>query len=158
MNSIIWKKLNLKHQNRIVVLHSPASFEKEIDTLSDVQVYRNIRSAKSPSFLIAFVTKENEIENIAVTLGQLGQGDAIVWFCYPKRTSKNYTSDLDRDTDWKALGAVGFEGVRQVAIDEDWSAIRFRRIQYIKTMTRNPKRSLTALGKALLRKRKGRKE
>ena len=152
MNSIIWKKLNLKNQNRIVVLHAPASFEKEIDTLSDVQVYRNIRSAKAPSFLIAFVTKENEIENIAVTLGQLGQGDVIVWFCYPKRTSKNYNCDLNRDTGWKSLGAVGFEGVRQVAIDEDWSAIRFRRIQYIKTMTRNPKRILTALGKFRLRK------
>ena len=31
----------------------------------------------------------------------------------------------------------GFEPVRQVAIDEDWSALRFRRAEHIKTMTRS---------------------
>ena len=33
-------------------------------------------------------------------------------------------------------GAAGFEPVRMVAIDEDWSALRFRRAEFIKTMTR----------------------
>jgi len=28
---------------------------------------------------------------------------------------------------------AGFDSVRQVAIDEDWSALRFRRVEYIKT-------------------------
>jgi hypothetical protein len=30
------------------------------------------------------------------------------------------------------LKAEGFDTVRAVAIDEDWSALRFRRIEYIK--------------------------
>jgi len=33
-----------------------------------------------------------------------------------------------------------------VAIDEDWSAVRFRRVEFIKTMTRD--RALTKQGKA----------
>ena len=44
--------------------------------------------------------------------------------------------------------AVGFEGVWQVAIDEDWSALRFRRIEYIKKMTRDKKRAMTPAGRA----------
>jgi hypothetical protein len=64
------------------------------------------------------------------------KGDGLVWFAYPKGTSKKYTCDFNRDTGWSALGALGFEPVRMVAIEQNWSALRFRRIEYIKTMTR----------------------
>ena len=45
----------------------------------------------------------------------------------PKGTSKRYKSEIHRDTGWQAIGQAGFEPVRAVAIDEDWSALRFRR-------------------------------
>jgi hypothetical protein len=35
-----------------------------------------------------------------------------------------------------------------VAIDEDWSAVRFRRAEFIKTMTRAKEYRMTAQGKA----------
>ena len=41
------------------------------------------------------------------------------------------------------MGKAGFEGVRMVAIDEDWSAVRFRRVEFIKTMTRPDQVRLT---------------
>lgn len=34
-----------------------------------------------------------------------------------------------------------------VSIDEDWSALRFRRVDYIKTMTRNIAGAISAAGK-----------
>ena len=39
------------------------------------------------------------------------------------------------------------EGVRQVAIDEDWSALRFRSAKHIKSLERNPKMALSKEGK-----------
>ncbi|HNM27658.1 MAG TPA: hypothetical protein PKL15_19570, partial [Saprospiraceae bacterium] len=56
---------------------------------------------------------------------------------YPKGSSKTYRCEFNRDNGWQALGEVGYEPVRQVAIDEDWSALRFRRVEFIKTMTRS---------------------
>ena len=73
-------------------------------------------------------------------------GDAVVWFAYPKGTSKRYTCDFNRDTGWQVLGAAGFEAVRQVAIDEDWSALRFRRAEFIKRLVRDPSRTVSAAG------------
>jgi len=55
-----------------------------------------------------------------------------LWFAYPQGTSKRYTCEFNRDTGWSALRSAGFDTVRQVAIDEDWSALRFRRVEYIK--------------------------
>jgi hypothetical protein len=49
-----------------------------------------------------------------------------VWVAYPKKASRRYGCEFDRDTGWQALGDAGFEPVRQVAIDEDWSALRCR--------------------------------
>ena len=72
----------------------------------------------------------------------------MVWFAYPKGTSKRYTSTINRDSGWKAMGAAGFEPVRMVAIDEDWSAVRFRRADFIKTMRRGTEHALSAQGKA----------
>ena len=75
----------------------------------------------------------------------------MVWFAYPKGTSKRYRSEINRDTGWQALGRAGFEPVRAVAIDEDWSALRFRRVEFIKTMTRANEHRMTAQGKARLK-------
>jgi hypothetical protein len=68
----------------------------------------------------------------------------VVWFAYPKQSSKKYVSEIDRDHGWAKLGAAGFEPVRMVAIDEDWSAVRFRRVDYIKTLS--PTRGIRDLG------------
>jgi hypothetical protein len=45
------------------------------------------------------------------------------------------------------MGAAGFEPVRQVAIDGDWSAVRFRRVEFIERLTRDPSRAMTREGR-----------
>ena len=45
------------------------------------------------------------------------------------------------------MGEAGFEPVRMVAIDEDWSGVRFRRADFIKKMTRGTEHALSAKGR-----------
>jgi hypothetical protein len=85
---------------------------------------------------LALVTTQKEIDALAKAIARKASGDAIVWFAYPKGSSKQYACEFNRDSGWTATGAAGFEPVRMVAIDEDWSALRFRRAEFIKTMTR----------------------
>jgi hypothetical protein len=99
------------------------------------------------------VTRQKEVDAIAKTVALKAKGDAIVWFAYPKGISKKYQCEFNRDTGWAVLGAAGFEGVRMVAIDEDWSALRFRRVEFIKTMTRDKKRTMTKQGKKKVTKK-----
>jgi len=75
-----------------------------------------------------------------------------LWFCYPKGTSKKYKCDFNRDTGWETLGNYNLEGVRQVAIDEDWSALRFRKIEHIKTLTRRESFAISKEGKERIKK------
>jgi hypothetical protein len=149
----VFGKLNLKEQQEIVVLDAPASFEAELARLKGVVVHRKAPKNAGVAFALAFVKRQAEVDAAAKALTRNAEGDVVLWFAYPKGSSKKYTCDFNRDTGWAALGAAGFEPVRMVAIDEDWSAVRFRRADFIKTLTRDKVHTLSALG----RKRAGAK-
>ena len=143
----VFDKLNFKGQPEILVVNAPPSFEPELSRLAGVVVHRSAAAAAEISFCLAFVTKQREIESIARVVTAKAKGDAMVWFAYPKGTSKRYKCDFNRDSGWAALGAAGFESVRVIAIDEDWSAKRFRRVEFIKSMSRDPKWAMSSVGK-----------
>jgi hypothetical protein len=141
-------KLNLKEHQQILVLNAPESFEPELKALRGVTVQRDLKSIEQIGFSLAFVTKQKEVDTLGKAICKKAAGDAVVWFAYPKGSSKNYKSEINRDSGWKILGDAGFEPVRMVAIDEDWSAVRFRRAEFIKTLTRGKEHRMSAQGKA----------
>lgn len=143
-----FEKLNLKDQRQIAVLNSPESFDHELVALRDVSILRKVQDLKEIGFSLAFVTKQKEVDTLAAVIAKKAKGDAVVWFAYPKQSSKKYKSEINRDHGWKVLGKLGFECVRAVAIDEDWSGVRFRRVEFIRTMKRDKKFAMTRKGKA----------
>jgi hypothetical protein len=143
-----FEKLNLKEQKQILVLNAPASFEPELKTLRGIAIQRDLKSTSQIEFSLAFATKQKEVDTLGKAIAKKTEGDAVVWFAYPKGSSKKYKSEINRDSGWKVLGDAGFEPVRMVAIDEDWSAVRFRRVDFIKTLTRGKEHRMSAKGKA----------
>lgn len=143
----LFKKLNLKQHRSIVVLNAPESFEPELAALNDVAVERTVGRQAKLDFGIAFVVTEQQLDAASTALATAAHGDAVLWMAYPKSTSRRYKCEFNRDGGWAMLGRAGFEPVRQVAIDEDWSALRFRRVELIKSMTRAPERTVTQAGR-----------
>ena len=141
-------KLNLKDQSDIVIVNAPESFEREIASLKGVAVRRSMSEVKQVDFSLSFVTKQKEVDALAKTVGRKAAGDAIVWLAYPKKSSTKYVCEFNRDSGWPSMGEAGFEPVRMVAIDEDWSAVRFRRADFIKSLTRGKEHRMSAQGKA----------
>ena len=128
----VFEKLNLKAHREILVVNAPPSFEPELASLAGVTVLRDPTKTNTVRFALTFTTKQAELDSLARLLSRRAEGDALLWFDYPKTTSKNYKCEFNRDTGWDVLRRSGFDPVRQVAIDEDWSALRFRRTEYIK--------------------------
>jgi hypothetical protein len=129
--SAVFKKLNLGNHTQALVLNTPESFEAELAALRGVNVLRGLGAATKVAFALAFVTKQAELERVSKSLVAKADGDAVLWIAYPKGTSRRYTCDFNRDTGWGVLKAAGFDTVRQVAIDADWTALRFRRSEFI---------------------------
>ena len=148
----IFYKLNLKDQTEILVLNPPQSFEPELAALTGITVVREVNQARKMDFVLAFVTQQEQVDTISKIIAAKAEGDAMVWFVYPKGTSKKYKSSINRDSGWEIMGKADFERVRLVAIDEDWSALRFRRVEFIKTMERRESFAQTKDGKAKTKK------
>ena len=128
-----FQKLNLTTQREIVVFNAPASFDPELAGLDGVKIVRNPKKPAGVQFALAFVRQQVELDHLSKILAAHSAGDALLWFAYPKGTSKRYTCDFSRDSGWDVIRNAGFDSVRQIAIDEDWSALRFRRVEYIKS-------------------------
>jgi hypothetical protein len=146
--SDIFKKLNLKDQTEILVLNAPESFEPELAALEGITVRHSLADIEGINFSLAFVIKQQELDEISAAVAFKARGDAVVWFAYPKGSSKKYKCEFNRDTGWHVLGAAGFEPVRQVSIDQDWSALRFRRAGFIKELKRSSSMALSNEGKS----------
>jgi hypothetical protein len=133
MNNLLGK-LNYKGQNRISIINAEEKFINSIASdLKDVTIDQKIDPRYPYEFILIFVKSISEVEQAApMTLHNL-MADGILWFCYPKKTSKKYSSDLSRDFGWKVLNDSGLDGIRLVSIDEDWSAFRFRNKKFIKS-------------------------
>ena len=132
----VFQKLNLKAQTEIVLFNVPKSFEAELVKLQNVKIARNPKKPASLQFALAFTQQQAELDRLSKLLAAHSSGDVVLWFAYPKGTSKRFTCEFNRDTGWHVIRDAGFDSVRQVAIDEDWSALRFRRLEFIKASAR----------------------
>lgn len=92
---------------------------------------RRLAAANRISFALIFVTRKAQLDAFVEVLAAKAEGNPMIWFAYPKGTSKSLVCDFNRDTGWDTVRAAGFDSVRQVAIDADWSALRFRRVEFI---------------------------
>ena len=102
-----FEKLNLKDQQSILVLNAPASFEPELSGLKGIKIHRSLDAVPESPFSLAFVTRKSEVDALAAQVAKRAKGDAIVWFAYPKGTSKKYKCDFNRDTGWDAMSKQG---------------------------------------------------
>jgi hypothetical protein len=139
--SPIFSKLNLRSEPEILVVNAPPSFEAELRGLEGVKVVRTPQECVAIRFALVFVTARKEVDALAGVLAGRADADPVLWFAYPKQTSRRYKCDFNRDTGWQALGLAGFESVRMVAIDEDWSALRFRKAEFVQSRARHPSRA-----------------
>jgi len=108
-------KLNLKPGMKVRVVGKPADVN-----LAGVAA---TGSAKAGA-VIVFVKTLAEVASRAGPAVDAAKEDRIAWLAYPK--AGKLDTDLNRDILWRHMLAKGIQGVRQVALDEVWSAMRFR--------------------------------
>ncbi len=119
----IVEKLQIKSGMKGKVLNKPRGVELSL---------RNTAAGKD--FAVVFVKKQEDVRGSVESVTQQLRDDGLLWYCYPKR-SANMETDINRDNGWDALHENGFRGVRQIAIDSTWSALRFRDRKLVKRKT-----------------------
>ncbi|MHC2990644.1 hypothetical protein OB13_03245 [Pontibacter sp. HJ8] len=121
------KKLQLKPDQHVLLLNAPPTLA---DALKAEGCTITAETALPPAGALydavqLFVRNSSEL-NDSLPLAVLAlKKDGLLWIAYPKKSSKVKT-DLTRDEGWKLVKEMGYEGVRQVALDATWSSLRFK--------------------------------
>lgn len=128
------EKLNAKNYSKVYIENVPSEVLEMIEG-EGFEILDDISSNPMSFVVTAGYDKEDFEKSLINWIGNISD-DPLVWLCYPKKSSKKYKSELSRETMWDILGSYNMEPVRQIAIDEDWSAIRYRMVNKIKSLTR----------------------
>ncbi len=119
----ILQKLQLKPGYRAIVLDAPESYQPALaDVPAGVELADRLEGEFD--FIHYFVKEQATLEREAPRLKAALKPKGLLWVSYPK--GKALGTDLNRDVAAAMLRAMGLEGVAQVAIDDTWSAVRFK--------------------------------
>jgi len=109
------EKLQVKKERRLALADSPLSIEAPAAPLGQAEI------------VVQFVRNRAEFDAKIPAILKAIRADAILWVAYPKLTSR-LAADINRDIIHGAAPAFGIDCVSQIALDDDWSAMRMKRI------------------------------
>jgi hypothetical protein len=112
------KKLQVKPGQGVETLNAPATVAGALDSLAKVS-----DGSERPALLV-FVTDRASLHESRSSIVDAASADQLTWVSYPK--AGQLGTDLNRDSLAAFLAASGIAPVRQISIDDVWSALRFR--------------------------------
>jgi hypothetical protein len=119
----VLKKLMLKGQSPVLVLNAPSEAGELLAAFGPGL----LTAAKGKAaFALAYAANRAAATKISKAAPKFLEDKAVFWVAYPKGSSKKYKSDINRDTLHVLMKESGFDGVSLVALDDDWSAMRFK--------------------------------
>jgi hypothetical protein len=124
MTNPVARKLGINPGMTTLIIAPPPGYLELLAPLPDGLTISS-RAAGMYRFMQVFATRLSEINGFAKKLPKHAAPNALVWISYPKKTSRS-DSDLSRDIIREAMSEVGWRAVSIVAINEVWSALRFR--------------------------------
>jgi hypothetical protein len=124
MTRPVARKLGMNPGMRALIIAPPPDYSNLLAPLPD-GLRISSRATGMYGFIQVFATRLSEIRRFTRRLSKHAAPNALVWISYPKKTSK-VEGDLSRDIIREAMSSAGWRAVSIVAIDEVWSALRFR--------------------------------
>ena len=123
MPTSLMQKLQIK-SGKLIVMNAPQGYAEQLaKELKDLTV--STRAAGRAEAVLLFVNSLAEVDTLTTKAGKLVKPEGMLWIAYAKGTSKVKT-DVNRDKLWAAVQPIGWQPVRQIALDEVWSAMRFK--------------------------------
>jgi hypothetical protein len=114
----------MKEGHRVWLVNPP---ERYVDLLGELPEGARIvrRPTGALDIIQVFLDNRQEMEERLPEVKEHMGPRTILWATYHKGTSPVPT-DINRDIIWSYARTIGMDAVAQVAVDDDWSAIRLK--------------------------------
>ena len=113
------EKLQIRPSTKsLLIINPPEGY------LEGIAAFDKIPTKKGYDFIQIFGTSSKELHELYISNYPLLSKGGLFWVSYPKKTSKKFISDCSRERTCELI--EGLCPVRQIAIDADWTAMRFK--------------------------------
>jgi hypothetical protein len=118
------KRLYIKLGYKIAIVNAPEGYRNALGELEEgVELSDNLNGEYD--LVQVFLNSRADLEQMGLAAIAAVKHNGTLWFAYPKKSSKVKT-DINRDSGWEMVTAAGWGGVRQISIDDTWSALQFK--------------------------------
>jgi hypothetical protein len=118
------KKLLIKPGFRVAVVNAPPGYPELLEPLPEGAELAG-EAGRDLDAIQVYVRDTSDLDRIGPAAFAAVKPDGLLWVCYPKGGQKAGT-DLNRDILHGLMGERKLTGVTLVAVDDTWSAMRFR--------------------------------
>lgn len=125
----ILRKLRYREGLKSRFINVPQYIQNELEKL-------DLESSEDEStkyqFTVLFAKNKADVDRLAKSTIDNTEFDSIFWISYPKGGASIKT-DINRNKLWELMKPYGYRPVSQVSIDNEWSAMRFRPSERMKS-------------------------
>jgi len=123
MNAVA-KKLLMKNDQQWLLLNAPENYLAVLDPLPDgLQLSHAVE--RSVDGIQLFARNSAELAIYLTQIQPVLKIDTVLWIIYPKKSS-GITTDLEMMSSWDEPAKYGLHTVAAAAIDQTWTALRFK--------------------------------
>ena len=132
--SLLAKKLRMAPQHRVAVLNAPNGY---LDLLrpGPLEIVTNLPSDQAFDVVVLFVNSADELRRLGSEAIRAAKQNGLLWITYPKGGQTVGATDLPATPRWvrggvlgEMTGEAGYKPVAFVAVDDVWTALRFKRV------------------------------
>jgi hypothetical protein len=128
------KKLRFAPEHRVAVLNAPDGYVAQLQP-GPAEVKTNLAPNDAYDGVLLFVKDVDELRRLGPAAIHAAKPAGLLWIIYPKGGKTKGATDLPATPWWvqrDVLGEItsqtGYKAVAFVAIDENWTALRFKRV------------------------------
>jgi Protein of unknown function (DUF3052) len=117
------QKLLIREDYTVLLVNAPKGYK---DTLGKLPKGATVvsKSSKPVDFIQIFAATKEEMTELFLKVKSLLKEEGLLWATYPK--AGQLDTDLKREAVWECGQTVGMHPVSQIAVDDVWSALRFK--------------------------------
>src|SRR5713226_1209162 len=131
--SALAKKLRLAPNHHVAVINAPPGYLMVLAP-APADLYTALKDSTVYDVVQLFVSNTDELRVLGPSAIKAVKPDGLLWIAYPKGGPTVSATDLPatpwwtkRDVLGEITGETGYKPVAFVKIDEDWTALRFKR-------------------------------
>lgn len=132
--STVAKKLRLAPEHRVAVLNAPDGYLARLRP-GPADVSTALQPQQTYDAVQLFVSDVDELRRLGPAAVRAVKPSGLLWITYPKGGTSRATTDLpatpwwmQRDVLGELTSETGYKAVAFVAIDDNWTALRFKHI------------------------------